>query len=224
MKPASSLASSLERRLNGYALAASAAGVGMLALAQTAEAKIIYTPTHVKVTNGLGLDLNNDGINDFSFATSTTLANGFSVDVKPAYSNNLIWGKHWYSNLGWASALRAGATIRASKKFQASHTIMCLTTHFGSGLFGPWWYAHNRYLGLEFQINGQAHYGWARLNFKSCEFHEVSGTLTGYAYETVPNKSIKTGKTHGPDVITVHDASLGHLARGASAIPAWREK
>ena len=46
--------------------------------------------------------------------------------------------------------------------------------------------------------------------------------LTGYAYETVPNKAIVAGKTKGPDVVTVQDATLGHLARGASAIPAWR--
>jgi len=40
------LSSSLEHRLNSYALAASAAGVSFLALAQPAEAKIVYTPEH----------------------------------------------------------------------------------------------------------------------------------------------------------------------------------
>jgi len=52
----------------------------------------------------------------------------------------------------------------------------------------------------------------------------ITATLTGYAYETIPNKPIIAGKTHGPDVITLQDASLGHLARGASAIPSWRAK
>jgi len=51
----------------------------------------------------------------------------------------------------------------------------------------------------------------------------VSATLTGYAYETIPGKAIITGKTHGPDVITLQDASLGHLARGASGLSAWRQ-
>jgi hypothetical protein len=41
----SKLSDSVHHQLNMYALAASAAGVGILALAQTAEAKIIYTPT-----------------------------------------------------------------------------------------------------------------------------------------------------------------------------------
>jgi len=42
----------------------------------------------------------------------------------------------------------------------------------------------------------------------------VSGTLTGYAYETIPNKPIITGQTKGPDVITVQPERLGELARG----------
>jgi hypothetical protein len=41
--------------------------------------------------------------------------------------------------------------------------------------------------------------------------------LTGYAYETIPNKPIIAGKTKGPDVFTVQPGSLGHLARGASS-------
>jgi hypothetical protein len=40
------LSESLHHRLNAYALVASAAGVGLLALANHAEAKIVYTPAH----------------------------------------------------------------------------------------------------------------------------------------------------------------------------------
>jgi len=52
---------------------------------------------------------------------------------------------------------------------------------------------------------------------------KITATLTGYAYESVPGKPIITGKTKGPDVATVQPASLGHLAAGASGIPAWRD-
>jgi hypothetical protein len=38
------LCKSLHQQLNAYALVASAAGVGVLALAQPAKAKIVYTP------------------------------------------------------------------------------------------------------------------------------------------------------------------------------------
>jgi len=46
-RKALSLSDSLHKQLNMYALAASAAGVGALALAVPAEAKIVYTPVHV---------------------------------------------------------------------------------------------------------------------------------------------------------------------------------
>jgi hypothetical protein len=68
-----SLRSSLEHRLSGYALAASAAGVGVLALAQRAESKIVYTPAHqiIKPHQPYDLDLNNDGVTDFRLSVSS---------------------------------------------------------------------------------------------------------------------------------------------------------
>jgi hypothetical protein len=60
----SHLSESVHHRLNMYAIAASAAGVGLLALAQPAQGKIIYTSTHktIKVHQHYYLDLNHDGI------------------------------------------------------------------------------------------------------------------------------------------------------------------
>jgi len=61
------LSEPLNHRLSQYALAASAAGVGVLALAQPAEARIVYTPAHryIRLNHPLGIDLNRDGIVDF---------------------------------------------------------------------------------------------------------------------------------------------------------------
>jgi hypothetical protein len=69
----------------------------------------------------------------------------------------------------------------------------------------------------------------------------VKGLLTGYAYETIPNKPIITGKTKGPDDGANDDpgpgasvanpipeipqpASLGALAMGSSGLSIWRRK
>jgi hypothetical protein len=77
----------------------------------------------------------------------------------------------------------------------------------------------DHYLGLKFLINTAVHYGWARLNFK---YQRNSGpfaaTLTGYAYETIPNKAITTGKTHA------NGAALGGLALGAAGVTASRQQ
>ena len=66
------LSESIHHQLNMYALAAGAAGVGVLALAQPVEAKIVYTPAHrvIGPDSRYLLDLNHDGITDFTIANS----------------------------------------------------------------------------------------------------------------------------------------------------------
>lgn len=94
--------------------------------------------------------------------------------------------------------------------------------------FGAWGKGRRStgpYLGFKFLIDGEIHYGWARVNVHA-EFLHLSATLTGYAYETVANHPILTGFTHG-SVDASSDASqqtqppvagsLGRLAIGATA-------
>src|SRR5262249_6323965 len=80
----------------------------------------------------------------------------------------------------------------------------------------------NRYLGLKFVIHGKVHYGWARLSVAlghHRQYNDVSGTLTRYAYETIPNKPIIMGKTKGSGAIGVSpgasSVTLGKLALGS---------
>jgi hypothetical protein len=140
------------------------------------------------------------------------------------------------------SALQAGFKVGANKSyfqpgpytgermvelFGGSRTRYSYTSHpYSNHSLGQWMYTKNRYLGLQFVINGEVHYGWARLSVSLIKPTPFGGgiyaVLTGYAYETVPNKPIITGKTKGPDVITLDPATLGQLAAGASQIPTWR--
>src|ERR1700722_19502171 len=90
------LPESLQSRINAYALAASAAGVGMLALAQPAEAKIVYHKTHLVIAGAerYNLDLNHDRITDFSVVNFyTTSCPDSCVQVlylKPAAENREV--------------------------------------------------------------------------------------------------------------------------------------
>jgi len=52
--------------------------------------------------------------------------------------------------------------------------------------------------------------------------YRITALLAGYAYETIPNKAILTGKTKRPEVITLEPASLGQLAQGSAGLAAWR--
>jgi len=227
-----SLPNLLQQQLNMYALAASAAGVSMLALAQPASAKIVYTPAHIKLSphHVLSLDLNHDGINDFAlfiqtgqscFRGSQTCSTSFSwarMYVGPSSRGNAIVGK---VTPDYASALRAGVLIGPKLSFQSAGKLMgdVAYNHKSAHYDGPWADSgkpvDKRYLGLKFLIKGKVHFGWARLNVRIYRSPTPTATavLTGYAYETIPNKPIVAGKTHGPDVI-LRDTTLGALALG----------
>ncbi|HEY4904037.1 MAG TPA: hypothetical protein VIH89_11235 [Candidatus Sulfotelmatobacter sp.] len=67
---ASAVNAKLNQRLATYVTAASAAGVAMLAVAPSAEAKIVYTPANQRLVihDSVPLDINGDGIPDIAFA------------------------------------------------------------------------------------------------------------------------------------------------------------
>ncbi len=235
---AAQLSEPLTRQLNLYALAASAAGVGVLALAQPAEAKIVYTPAHVSIPPQtiyppVYLDLNHDGVNDFSFINYSVFNYwwGFIyLAVTPPVEGNGVIGQKVF-----ASALRAGARIGPKGNFLGyEENLAAYSFYVSTGgksshhIFGPWANdgkgVKNRYVGLKFLIKGQIHFGWARLNVTVDKQHgtQFTGLLTGYAYETIPNKPIVTGKIKGPDVITVKPDSLGQLAAGSAGLTGRR--
>jgi hypothetical protein len=240
------LSKSLHERLNTYALAASAAGVGMLALVQPAEAKIVYTPANIAISpmTKLQLDLNHDGFKDFSIIdTSSSNAHTFVayMTVRPLRSQNKIWGRG-----AFAPALRAGVRIgptgqfsRPGGKNMGGYFAYYYNGKHSHGYVGPWANGgkgvRNRYLGLKFTVQGKIHFGWVRLTVSTKKPH-IFGTLTGYAYETVPGKSIVAGQTKGLDDnnIKTPDASLtaptpvlpllGLLAGGAPMLSIWRRE
>jgi hypothetical protein len=230
-----------EKRLSAYAACAVAAGVGLVATTKSADAKVVYTPANINIplSQPVPLDLNNDGQADFSFANRsyTGPCCGYfrlALTIDAVASANRIWGKGQgnggYFSQRFASALPAGRGVGANKSYfqgRAGSARMAgiLGAGYSSATDGQWPDAHRRYLGLEFVIAGKIHYGWARLNVSSISRQNgITAVLTGYAYETIPGKPIITGKTKGPDVVTLQPATLGHLATGASAIPAWRVK
>jgi len=218
------LSATLEKDLLVYATAAAAAGVSLLALAQPAEAKIVYTRTHrvLRANQTFTLDLNHDRLGDFKISNRsfcTTDICGRTLVALPLGKMNLVAGRKGVVNTLYAYALNLSSTI--GPKLAFSGKLMAASgTEYGT--VGRWLNVNNRYLGLKFYVKGHVHYGWARLSV-TAGAGKITATLTGYAYETIRNKPIIAGKTKGPDV-AVAPASLGHLARGASGLSAWRSK
>jgi hypothetical protein len=230
---ATELTLAIEKKLLGYAALAAAGGVPMLALAPSAEAKIVYTPTHQKLplNTTFTLDVNGDGIPDFQFFASTFLGGAprrdtytFNSDagltVSGEVQSNQVWGAQ-----GAVSALPAGIKIGGNRKFAASNFFMggvAATDGEPPTYFDPWapqgGNVKDHYVGLKFVIDGETHYGWARFNVQIRQplKGKVQAILTGYAYETAPNAPIMAGETSGTEEATGQAATLGQLAAGAA--------
>lgn len=226
----------LEKALLAYTGAATAAGVGLLALNQAAEGRVIFKKVNKPISFNtiLPLDLNHDGRVDFTFVDSqgnTSYGGWGNLTIFPNYRPNKIMGPESTWFIRFASALPRGVAIGSKGVFPPGAKVLAWAAYAGaarpaspSSCVGPWRNVTNRFLGLKFNINGKAHYGWARLDV-SCGDTWVTGTLTGYAYETVANKTILSGqKQDSSTTPEAESGGLGRLARGASVISRLRPK
>lgn len=238
-------------RLAMYALAATAAGVTVAATTPSAEAKVIFTPTNAKIAQNTAfpLDLNQDGVTDFKLISNWDYGRGTrcSLSVEPPSTENRIWGNQVINIVGaretkiGALALPSGVSIGPNNGADQHPGVKLMAQYFnviGTGdgtyrtFFGDWANGgegvKNRFLGLAFKIDGQTHFGWARLTVYT--HYQCSGVLTGYAYETIPNKPIVTGDTGAADVSFSQPdhgssprlGSLGALALGFQSPSAWK--
>jgi len=241
------LSDSIHHQLNLYALAATAAGIGMLALAQPAEARIVYTPAHLNLVFGkYPIDSNHDGKPDFQFyhwIYGSTAGVGSGLTVGNTYappSNGVVaigtlaghqavpipFGKPIGPRRNFASGGRMGTVFYSF--FNHKRTWKGPWANGGQGL-------KNGYVGVRFVIDGSLHYGWARVSMK-VEDDKVMPVLTGYAYETIPNKPIIAGQTKGSDEESSIEpnaaltapapkaATLGFLALGSRGLSVWRRE
>jgi hypothetical protein len=245
-------------RLGMYALTATAAGIGMVATSDPADASVIYTPAHTQIVTGtVSLDLNNDGIADFNFTREVFYggrAFSSSTVIAPLNPGNRVEGNGQIRFSGVpavsAFALPAGSVVGpaqqpffpAGQKFMRGYFYDIGTIQLNRSSAGAWANKNglsDRYLGLVFTINGQTHFGWARLSVPArTHMFDVGTTLTGYAYETVPGKPITTGspqematlpdgasQLHQQSVpVQIQDQTLGALALGHAGINIWRRE
>ena len=217
------LNATLDKHLLAYTVAASAAGVGLLASPAQVEAKIIYTKANIPInvdSGSVSLDLNNDGIPDFKFYNAYTIGgrarraegtHGGTMVVYPAQASNAIREKI-INGFAFAAALKNGVKV-GDKDLAAQALVMADSGGNytgGGGSSGPWLGVTARNLGLKFAINGKMHYGWARIKWGGIGNTDY---IIGYAYETIPNKPIITGDKKGADGAA---RGLGELARGAA--------
>jgi hypothetical protein len=217
------LSKALEGRLAAYALAA---GAGIVCTAQPAHAGIIYTPADITFTGGT-VFIPFNGVNDFRFTMRT--ADGEDAFLSMGGLGNPGAGVVGKGSL--ASALALGMQIGPKAPFvkiRSGAALMAEAYYISSfdyGYKGKWKNAADKFLGVRFDINGQAHFGWAEFDV-SVDRLNFSATLLGYAYDTVANQGLRAGQTSAPGApaATPEPATLGLLALGSVALGAWRTR
>jgi len=235
------LPESLDKRLLAYALAA---GAGLAAAPELAQASIIYTNPDPDITkfnsnDFIDIDLNNDGTAD-ARVTITKFYPYFDaagVDVRVegnAQPTGVIGGP------GVANALLAGDPIGVAQSFQgisASSRVMASAYSYEGNsypYYGDFANAGDRFLGLRFQINGADHFGWAQFNVTVSAasngetFAEARVALLDYAYENCAAEGIQAGATPPggascPSGVPMPPA-LALVALGAGGLALWRAR
>lgn len=190
-----------------------------------------FTRPHVVIPENSAyyLDVNHDGVYDFRISNYSGCSMSGCQPAPPGIGIlSLRDGLFNLRSQGVEGhicctlyALARGAQVSSKKSF------------LYGGSFNQGWHNHQlRYVGLQFQIKGQTHYGWARFKLDISPT-SITVYLTGYAYETVVNKSIIAGRTHGSadadqsmslPLTAPQPVMLGLLAQGSPALPIWRQK
>jgi hypothetical protein len=239
-RPTTQLNPKLDKKLIAYVVAGTA---GLMASAQLADAEIVFTPAHtvIPLDVKVPLNLNHDGTPEFSFYLCNCPPFVTSLRILGAKFNGVLAAKSGNVEAG-LYGLPVGPGIKFLYKQSTGAmgflgnlaTAFRRSTTFGKSFTdGQWANVTNRYLGLKVLVDGEFHYGWARLNVN---MKTLSVLLTGYAYETTPNLRILEGHQTGPEKHgdsastdplahpAPQPASLGMLALGAPGLVAWRRE
>lgn len=236
--PSERLGEQFHKRLASYAAAAGAAGVGILAMAQPAKAKLVYVPIDQGVSSYPGLLLNVEETPVIRLYTGSDSA--FSWHGSFLEASGFGLGSGSGDGVVQRAPLKEGTPIGLGRHF-AGTSAMVQVRHFLTGrasTSGAWANVHLRYLGFQFKFNGQVHYGWARLTVSG-----INAVVVGYAYNTVAGQQILAGQTSadpatqpGPEALAnraapqlraedaLRPGSLGMLALGSLGLDIWRPR
>lgn len=220
----------------GWAAAAAitAVSLGVLALPQSGDAEVVFTPANLSIhgpDSFFSIDLNRDGIPDvglsvYDFLTNVSGCIRYAASLR-AYGlrlgNGIVINRSRFAVAGRAGQTAGPDDVFSNRPLMAdSQGVDCLGI-WSRNFYGPWLkFQGERFLGVRFRTSIGAtpefHYGWLRLK----NTNQYGGTLTGYAYETIPNKPIKAGFDDNGQLIpeTLPNPtpdSLGRLAAGAAA-------
>jgi hypothetical protein len=245
------LPESLNRRLNGYAMAATAAGVAVIALAAPAEGAPICKTVSIDLQTSNTFPLN--PAQQFAPAFNVAQSQYTQFFYTTGVSQFFWWNRGFFepNSAGAQVVLGAnnlpadlgfGADIGPGGNFGKPASYGLLFT-YGRGTYGQvqgggtksqhrgnMSLVKSGYVGFQFAQSGEVHYGWARIavTFKQGDFLKNYSSLhvLGYGYESTSNTAITAGSCSAAEKSepAKPETSLGLLALGSGGIAELRKR
>lgn len=189
-------------------LAAYSAMAGAFVAAGTdANATIVYNDID-DVTFGIGeffaVDVDDNGTFDFLMQGVTNSSNWTFASVIGNFSSygyggpsNMIVG-YTGAILPYGSALNAGEEIGPDNGFVSNtYNRAWLASIYSGVTYGQFPDVTDKYIGVQFDIDGSIHYGWVRVDVA---VGPISVTVKDMAYDDVADFAIEAGATTGGGV------------------------
>jgi hypothetical protein len=186
----------LHSRISKYTAVA-----GAVVSAAGAQAQVVYTDVNPDYShdapqnNGFAaypLDLNNDQTVDFVVASRDTVTPNAHVRLTfaaPYGAGNAVAGET-PSAYDYALALDINTMVDSTLNWIAATNTMAYNVDSANPYNENWNGVTDKYLGLQFVVGGNTHYGWARLD---CNAIGDSVVVKDYAFDATPNTGIMTG-------------------------------
>lgn len=223
-------------RLGAYFAASVAASMGI----SEAEAAIIYfevNPAKVVVTGNYFEGINFANLN---LANATYAFNDFSYPVpSPAFGLFLEGASNVWGRGGYGIKFAVQGPLPVPPDYNSDYTAVRFNLNDpigGSLVFANeardmrqangWLPGTTGYVGLQMDLGGQLHYGWARLSYGLTIDDPV--TISGFAFQGDPNITILAGDTGGgpgPQPIPEPGTwAAAALLAGGAAYARWRKR
>jgi hypothetical protein len=163
-------------------------GALSLAIAGVADAtgQVIYTDIDPDFVGGLGdsfaIDFDGDTFDDVTILQSNN-GNYELVQANTTGPNGVVANSNGYL---YASNLAYGTPIDGALTFYSGGASFCAGVGYaGSAFCGE----GEAYLGVRFDVSGDTHYGWVRVDIADSS----NFTVLGYAFEATPDTAINAG-------------------------------
>ena len=163
-------------------------------------ARIIYTdiePDFSSAQNSsFDLDVNNDQIVDYVLEYDEEWL-ALEIASNPSDQNSIISVAPWYAHpvpLQFDTEISTNADLAFPNQglYYESGGFFTIGDCFGgeSNCFYDWKDQGDRFLGLQFRVNGKVYYGWARIAVTS----PTEWVVKDYAYRETPDKPLFAGR------------------------------